>query len=161
MRKLILALLTTTTLAGAPSLLAAEAEEKFPGIRTLMNDEQFNATGLDKLSPEELKALDAWLLRYTAGEAQELLLTNDEVQEVEEQIEEDFVLNAKIKPPFSGWRGDTVFYLDNGQIWRQRLSGKHFYSGDETDVVIKKNFFGFYVLTLTATGKSVGVTRVK
>ena len=54
-----------------------------------------------------------------------------------------------------------VFYLDNGQIWKQRLRGRHVYNGDDTRVVIKKNFMGFYKLTHLATGKSVGVKLVR
>ncbi len=133
------------------------ADERFPGIEALMSDRDFQATGLHKLSKDERKALDAWLLRYTAGEAQELADTNEAVQEVEQTITVDSVLQT----PFNGWRGDTVFKLENGQIWRQRRDGRYTHDGEDLRVRISKNFMGNYKMTLLANGKSVQVSRVK
>ena len=56
--------------------------------------------------------------------------------------------------------GKTVFTLDNGQRWRQRLEGRYSYNGENTEVVIQKNFFGFYRMTLVSTGAAVGVSRI-
>jgi hypothetical protein len=135
--------------------LAAQ-EKDFPGIEKLMPQEQFRAAGLEKLSPAELEALNAWLLRYTAEDAQVLRATSEEVQEAEQSMR----IEAVVKPPFEGWDGDTLFVLDNGQIWRQRLSGRFPYRGDDRRVIIEKNFFGYFKLTHVASGRSVGVSRV-
>ena len=135
----------------------APAEEDFPGIEKLMSAEQYRAAGLDKLSPAERAALNEWLITYTAVEAPAMLRDSETVKEVEQSHE----IEASINPPFEGWSGDTVFHLDNGQVWRQRLRGRHVYRGDDTRVVIKKNVFGFYRLTHLATGKSVGVKQVR
>ena len=70
-------------------------------------------------------------------------------------------MTAHIKQPFEGWTGKSVFYLDNGEIWKQRQGGKYRYTGQDTAVVIDANLFGFHVMTLTATGKTVGVKRIK
>jgi hypothetical protein len=147
-------LLLTLALTAAGSAIA---EETFPGIEQLMSPEQFRAAGLDKLTPAERAALDAWLVNYTAVEAPAMLRDNQAVQEAEQAHE----INTTIRQPFRGWSGETVFYLDNGQVWRQRLSGNLAYYGDDTKVVIRKNFLGFYKMTHLATGKSVGVSRVK
>ena len=140
-----------------PVTRAEQQREKFPGVKALMEAEQFEATGLNKLTAEELKALDEWLLLYTAGEAQQLVYTNEEVKEAEKKAE----ITARIKQPFDGWSGTTVFPMEDGQVWRQRLSGRYRYTGDDTDVIIRKNFFGYYIMELTATGKKVGVSRVR
>ena len=42
-----------------------------PDVRVLMTPEEFQAAGLDKLSPQELEALNRWVVRYTAGDAPE------------------------------------------------------------------------------------------
>lgn len=136
---------------------SAHAQERFPGIESLMSDEEFSAAGLNKLSPGELEALDRWLLNYTATESRVLLETNEEVKQAERAVE----IRARIQQPFEGWSGDTRFVLDNGQIWKQRLDGRYRYSGEDTEVVIEKNFLGFYRLTHVATGRSIGVSRVK
>ncbi len=135
---------------------AAPAEEDFPGIENLMSAEEYRAAGLGKLSPAERAALNQWLITYTAVEAPAMLRDSETVKEVEQSHE----IEASINPPFEGWSGETVFYLDNGQVWRQRLRGRHVYSGDDTRVIIKKNMFGFYRMTHLATGKSVGVKLV-
>jgi len=72
-----------------------------------------------------------------------------------------FELKANVIKPFRGWSGKTVFKLDNGQVWKQRASGKYTYMGDDTRVVISQNRWGFYDLRLVAADRSVGVTRVE
>jgi hypothetical protein len=134
----------------------AQADDEFPGIRRLMSDADFEATGLEKLSPEELKALDAWLLRYTAGDAELLQETNSEVR----KAQEDFEVVSRIKGDFDGWSGETVFTLENGQVWEQRLNGRYRYEGPPNpEVRISRNWLGFFRLTLVAEGRSVGVTQ--
>ncbi len=133
------------------------AGEDFPGIEKLMSAEEYRAAGLDKLSPAERAALNQWLITYTAVEAPAMLRESETVKEVEQAHE----IEANINQPFEGWSGETLFYLDNGQVWRQRLRGRHVYRGDDTRVVIKKNAFGFYRMTHLATGKSVGVKLVR
>jgi hypothetical protein len=148
MSRLLVLLLLSSTIAAT----AAE-ETAFPGIEGLMSAEQYRAAGLDKLTPAEREALNSWLLTYTAVDAPGMLRDNEEVKEAEQSHE----VQASIKQPFKGWSGETVFYLDNGQIWRQRLPGNMVYRGEDNRVVIKKNFLGFYKMTHLATGKSVGV----
>lgn len=70
-------------------------------------------------------------------------------------------LEARIVGKFRGWNGKTVFTLDNGQVWRQRVSGKYTYMGDDTRIVISQNPWGFYDLRLVAADRKVGVSRVK
>ena len=133
---------------------AGAADKAFPGIDKLMSSEEFAAAGLDQLSPEEMKALNAWLLRYTAGESEILRVDNEEVREAQK----DFEIVSRISGEFSGWNGETVFRLENGQVWRQRLQGRYFYSGPpQPEVRITRNYLGFYKITVVETGKSVGV----
>ena len=70
-------------------------------------------------------------------------------------------LHATVVEPFRGWSGKTIFYLDNGQVWKQRTSGRHTYSGDDNRVIITKNRMGFYELRLIDVDRAVGVKRVK
>ena len=131
--------------------------DSFPGVERLMTEAEFRSAGLNKLSDAERQALDNWLLHYTATEAPSMLLNNEDVKEVEAK----HVIVANIKPPFNGWDGNTIFYLDNGQVWRQRLSGRVVYQGEDHAVEIKKNFLGFYKLHHLDSGRSIGVSRIK
>ncbi len=140
-----------------PSALLWADEKDFPGIEKLMSEEQYQAAGMHKLSPAERKALNQWLIVYTVGEAPTLRQTSEEVR----QAETDIQIEAEVRPPFKGWDGKTVFRLDNGQIWKQRLKGRFPYNGNDYRVVIEKNFFGYYRLTHVESGRSIGVTRIK
>ena len=138
----------------------AGAQEKFPGIENLMTAREFKDAGLYQLSDEELEMLNAWLVNYTAGEAQVLIETNKEVQEARSSVDSDIV--SRITGDFTGWSGETVFRLENGQVWRQRLSGRYKYNGPPNpEVRISKNFMGFYKMTVSETGKSIGVKLVR
>lgn len=122
-----------------------------------MSPTEFDSAGLSKLSTEELAALDAWLLRYTAGEAEMLQRTNQEVR----SAAQDSSIVSRLLPPFQGWDGNTLFRLENGQVWKQRQPGRYRYVGNDLEVTIRRNVFGFHVLTLNATGRSVGVEFVR
>ncbi|TCO78497.1 hypothetical protein [Chromatocurvus halotolerans] len=134
------------------------AAEDFPGLERLMTVEQFRRTGLQKLSDTELGALNEWLIEYTAGNAQIMQGTSEAVREAEKNLE----IKSRISGDFNGWDGDTIFRLENGQIWQQRLAGRYPYRGPENpEIRISKNFLGFYKMTVLESGKSVGVKRLR
>ena len=68
---------------------------------------------------------------------------------------------AALVGDFTGWRGKTVFRLDNGQVWRQRSSSKYRHRGNDQRVTFDKNFMGGWEMTVVSTGKSVLVSKVK
>ncbi|EED31889.1 hypothetical protein NOR53_3244 [gamma proteobacterium NOR5-3] len=137
---------------------AAAADDDFPGFEKLMSKQEFADTGLKKLSGDELEALNQWLIRYTAGDAQILQTSSEAVREAEK----DFAVESQITGDFSGWSGKTVFRLENGQVWKQRLSGRYPYRGPANPkVVITKNFMGYYKMTLVDVDRSIGVSRVR
>jgi hypothetical protein len=156
MKLLGLALLSIGILASALAE-AEEAAKSFPGIESLMSHQEFQAAGLDKLSPAEREALNSFLIRYTAEDAPVLLTTDEEVlQAVQEQE-----IASVIQQPFKGWSGDTVFRLENGQVWQQRRRGNYAYRGTHPEVLISRNFMGFFRMELVENGKAVQVTRIK
>ena len=70
-------------------------------------------------------------------------------------------ITAQIIGEFRGWDGNTIFRLDNGQVWQQRVGGS--YRGPrriDPQVVIEKGRFGYY-LSLEGSRRSVGVKRIK
>lgn len=145
-----------TLLLFAHSTCASETAG-FPDIRQFMSKEQFDRSGLHKLSAAEIGALNAWLIDYTAKDAEMVKSQFAAVKKaaVEERIE------AEIVGEFNGWNGDTVFHLDNGQVWKQRLRGRNSASAESPEIVISKNWMGFYRLTVVSSGRSVGVKRIK
>lgn len=134
------------------------ADDSFPGFKKLMSEEEFRQSGLQKLNEQELDALNQWLIRYTAGEAEVLKETSEAVREAQKNYE----VESTIVGEFSGWDGETIFRLANGQVWQQRLSGRYPYRGPANPAVrISKNWAGFYKMTLIEADRSVGVSRVR
>ncbi len=154
----LLKLVAPTLLALSSGITFAQDSGSFPGIEALMTADEYEAAGIDKLSADERRALNQWLIRYTAEDSQVLLNTDEEVQEaVKEQS-----VTTTLDDSFKGWSGETLFRLENGQIWQQRRRGNYKYVGPANpEVEITKNFMGFYRMELLANGKSVQVKRVK
>ncbi len=68
---------------------------------------------------------------------------------------------SRINGNFRGWTGNTVFRLENGQVWQQRVGGKYRSpSRTNPEVVVERGRFGYY-LKVVETGRSVGVKRIR
>ena len=94
-----------------------------PPIEKQMTPEQFKAAGLEKLSPQELANLNAWLNNTLEVETTKAAsLAKDKV----EQESRGFLafgksdpIVAKISGEFRGFARGRTWTLDNGQVWEQ------------------------------------------
>jgi hypothetical protein len=136
-------------------------------IKSQMTPEDREKSGLNKLSSEELSYLNKWLNEKKANTNPRLtqaIPENTTPAKITRKEAEE-ILNAPIKTSvkgeFIGWTGKTVFYLSNGEVWKQRRSGFYRKKLDSPEVIIMRNFLGFYDMHIVATGRKVGVTRVK
>ena len=143
-------------LTTAPVFGAGTKPQTWEGLKHMMNAEEFRAAGLDKLSADELGHLDQWLLHFLAYDSQQVLKTDTVVKELQKAG-----VRRRIAGHFSGWSGQTVFTLDNGEVWKQRLPGRYAVSIDNPEVEIARNLLGFYELRVVKTGRKIGVTRLK
>lgn len=116
-RSISLGVMTFAVLLAAPPTLAA------PPIEQQMSPEQFKAAGLDKLSPQELANLNAWLnntLEVETTRAAEL--AKDKV-ETESRGFLSFgrtdPIESRIDGPFRGFARGRSWTLENGQVWEQ------------------------------------------
>lgn len=130
-----------------------------PDVRALMTADEFNAAGLDRLSPAELEALSRWLLRHTARQASDLRQDSESVKQEIRKVEQEGV-RTRIVGEFRGWDGDTIFRLENGQVWKQRLPGNWNYRASAPEVELSKNFMGYWMLRVLEADRAVGVTRI-
>lgn len=162
MKTFILSILVTFLALAGVSSLAQDNESEVPAVETLMTPEDFRASGLDKLSDEERAHLSEWLERYREGAVAGPKVNKPPSQwtEEEKEAERNFEIAAKVVPGLRGWNGKTVFRLDNGQIWQQRMPGRFRYTGSNSEVVITKNMVGGYKMTHVESGRSVLVKRV-
>ncbi|MEO2173738.1 MAG: hypothetical protein ABGY96_06530 [bacterium] len=160
MCKQYLAFLTISCMLLTTSDALSKDNDQFPGVESLMTAEEREQTGVSKLTSGEIKALNAWLVRYTAEDAPVLTKNNEEVkQQVVKAANEGS--RSRIKGHFTGWTGETRFYLENGEIWKQRYGAKWKISLENPEVIIKKGFMGTYTLTIVSENKTTGVSQVK
>ncbi|PHI18009.1 hypothetical protein CEQ90_20185 [Lewinellaceae bacterium SD302] len=67
-------------------------------------------------------------------------------------------MESRIVNDFKGWSGDTIFELQNGQIWKQdKYKYKYFYAHRPKATIVKVG--SKYVLTVK--GKSIRVKKIK
>jgi len=143
------------------SILTVNAEEivtrdTWHGLHEMMSSEEFRAAGLDKLSTEELQQLDAWLIRFLAYDSEQVIQSDEKIQNLQKTP-----VRRRIAGHFSGWSGETIFVLDNGEVWKQRLAGRYSVVLDNPEVELVRNIFGFYELKVVKTGSKIGVIRIK
>ena len=125
-----------------------------------MSQADLRASGLDRLSPEELKYLNEWLRTHGAGSTQVVTPSGQPVFYPDASARD--VVESHIEGLFTGWRGKSVFKLDNGQEWRQAESGAYDAGKFESPAVhIKPMLLGSWLMYVEGCGCSVRVQRVK
>ena len=123
----LLALLTTV------SALAADG---FSSLEEQMTGKEFMNAGLNKLSQEELDALNAWIRGHSLGTLdtpaaavaapaaassapQSEAAGGDRRGLASDEGKDDSPSRSRILGEFNGWDGQTIFKLENGMIWVQ------------------------------------------
>lgn len=122
-----LSLLLSAALLLAPAF-ATQAQRVVEGdLQQQMSAAEFKAAGLDKLSTDELAALNAWL----QGKVREA--TTSAVEQAREEGRQEVIvknrgffdfgssepIEATLAGEFSGFAKGRQYTLDNGQVWEQ------------------------------------------
>ena len=150
---LTLVIAMSATIVGAQTPPTSTLEER-------MSQSDFRAAGLDHLSPEQLKYLNEWLRTHGAGSVQVVTRGGQPVFYPNDSARD--VVESHIDGTFTGWRGKSVFKLDNGQEWRQAESGMYDAGKfDSPAVRIKPMLLGSWLMYVEGCGCSVRVQRVK
>jgi len=169
MKRLPLFLLTLVI--SAP-LLAAEG---FSSVEEQMTGKEFTAAGLDKLSPDELAALNDWIRRHslatldapTAAAATAASTGGEPAGDqrgfrAEKEEGDRTPIQSNIVGKFSGWDGQTVFKLANGMIWEQADKDKFYIREVENPaIVIEPGMFGTWRLRVEGYNSECRVERLQ
>lgn len=137
----------------------ASADQQDFDVLKAMSVADFRASGLDKLSDAQIKALDAWFAGYqkqhgcdpAAGQAA-----------AEQAPAADDSISSYISGEFRGWSGGTTFHLDNGQVWEQ-MDDAVLTLGARTNpkVTISRGLFNSYYMSVEGVRDTVQVKRIK
>lgn len=153
--RLALALLLATAAASV-------CAQSFSSLEERMSLRDFESAGLQKLSPEELAFLNRWLAERgltappTAAAAQA-----DRVGLAPERGSEDAV-RSRLLGSFRGWSGNTVFRLENGQVWQQTGGGALAgVSLESPTVSIERGLFGAWYLRVEGYNSRAKVKRIE
>jgi hypothetical protein len=99
--------------------LAGAASEEVPGsIQQMMTPEEFRAAGLNKLSPDELQKLDAWLQGYRQVTEQKAEKKASARAAKIERTKMDLLV-SRVDGQFNGLTGRTLIRLEDGTVWKQ------------------------------------------
>lgn len=147
------------------SCASALAQNQFSTLEEKMTGSEFMAAGLDKLTPEELAALNLWLRSHSVGTLEVARVPQGDTRGFEDaamSAMDDRDIIARVVGPFQGWDGNTVFTLDNGQIWKQ-AEKRTFYVPTTEDAVVRieKGAFGTWKLSVEGYNRQVKVERIQ
>lgn len=136
----------------------------------------FKESGLDKLTPQELQALSS-AVEALLNQQEDVFRAENDLPQGEDRFGLETVkarvqtlfqssgpdrLETRIVGEFTGWRGGTIFELENGQVWQQSEAGAFKVRKiDNPEVVIRRGMFGSYLLKVKGYGSNVKVERIK
>ena len=146
---------------------ATEKAEDFPGVKKALTPEQFDASGMSKLSPEERQKLDEYLRGYFTGATQRVVekaVEKAKVIAVDQAVKENKVrppelIQSRIIGTVNGWKSGKVFVLENGQHWKVTDSDRYFPGVTDPEVFIVRDFLSYKMAI--AGGGVARVTRVR
>jgi hypothetical protein len=139
--------------------------QSFSSLEERMNAAEFRAAGLDKLSAEELAALNEWL--RTRGAAAATMAAAGRAPRGDERVglpdgPSGRSVISRIVGPFTGWSGSTRFTLENGQVWQQAEGGSLTgVNADSPAVTIDPAFLGSWRMRVDGYNQRVRVKRIE
>jgi hypothetical protein len=141
------------------------AGSEFSSLEERMTAREFRDAGLHKLTDEELAILNRWIKARSLAEGEAMSLSG-RLDPAEDRRGFDggdrSPIRSRIVGPFTGWRGQTVFELENGQVWRQSESGTFAIGEVENpSVEISPGMFGSWRLRVDGYNSRVRVERIR
>lgn len=157
-------------LALAPMAWAQPSTPLTANIEQQMSADEFKAAGLDKLSAQELTALNAWLQHKVVQETAKAVETAKEEgrKEVKEKNRGFFdfgsaePIASSIVGEFKGFANGRKYTLENGQVWEQiepaTLAGVR---RTDPKVSIKPGLFNSWFMRIDGYNTAAKVRRIK
>src|ERR1700694_2697118 len=157
--------------AGVIAVAATAVAVAEDSLKTIFTAEEYRRAGLGQLKPEQqaalLQALQPRALAgpqirpaapapVSTGPAEKMSRVTPAPDPGAEQLPakksrdegEKIEVEARMTEPFRGLQGGTVFHLDNGQVWQQRISEVYYIgkSIPNPKVMIRHTRFGYRLL---------------
>lgn len=144
---------------------SAIAQKGFSTLEERMTGKEFTAAGLDKLSDEELAALNDWLRSHSIATLENATQPTGDIRGFEGRAGVGFdesAIVSRIVGTFRGWDGETTFTLENGMVWKQDEAGRFYTQATENpQVTIDKGLFSAWYMKVEGYNKEVRVERIQ
>jgi hypothetical protein len=123
-----LILMTCFTVIGitvaTSKLTVAQSDKLDLKIEDVMTQQEMKDAGVSGLTTPQRTALNTWLNRYTETIIKLSVGAKAEAPKPPQAMVRGSsdcspTVESTIKGEFEGWDGETIFKLDNGQIWQQ------------------------------------------
>ncbi len=162
--------LALAILAFAPMTWAQPSTPLTANVEQQMSADEFKAAGLDKLSAQELAALNAWLQHKVVQETTKAVEVAKEEgrKEVKEKNRGFFdfgsteAIESSLVGEFNGFSEGRKYTLENGQVWEQvepaSLAGVR---KTNPKVSIKPGLFNNWFMRIDGYNTTAKVRRVK
>jgi hypothetical protein len=174
--KSALSILIAVLMLSVPWFAASAADNSQFDLLKEMSVEDYRATGLDKLSDAQVKALSAWFANYQSQHAKDCpqsaamapaaapagVASKPAATTKRHKVDGSVVTSSRIDGKFTGWYGSTVFKLQNGQTWEQTDNQVMTIAAMQNpEVTITKGAFNVYYLQVKGLLDSVQVSQVE
>ncbi|HET6806047.1 MAG TPA: hypothetical protein VFH59_11465 [Frateuria sp.] len=144
-------------LLAVPSLTRAQ---DYKPLSQRMTAAEFKAAGLDRLSPEQLQALDGWLRAHDKPTTRVVDASGKPVFYTDAHKRK--LIESHLSGEFQGWNGHNVVTLDNGQQWKQIGSDAvQCNSSNHAAVKVRPSMIGGWLLYVEGCNGSVHAERVR
>ena len=143
-------------------------------LREELDGQAFERSGLNKLSDRELAYLNqevANLLGRDVAQAEPELPQGDDrfgLETIKVRVEKLLMsrgpeqIESRLMGEFTGWKGNTRFVLENGQVWQQTDNSRFVSRKMDTPMVtIRRGALGSYLLKVEGYNSSVKVVRIE
>lgn len=152
-----LSCLTLLLVALVPAV-PARAQQYDP-LAKRMTEAEFRAAGLDRLTPQQMQALDDWLRTHDKPTTRVVDTSGKPVFYPNPNKRQ--LIEAHMVGEFSGWDGHTLLTLDNGQQWKQIGSDDVACNASSNPAVkVRPSLFGNWLLYVEGCNGSAHVERV-
>lgn len=157
-------------LALAPMAWAQQSTPLTAGVEQQMSADEFKAAGLDKLSAQELAALNAWLQHKVVQETTKAVeVAKEEGRKEVKEVNRGFfdfgsseAIESTLVGEFNGFAKGRKFTLENGQVWEQiepaSLAGVR---KTNPKVSIKPGMFNNWFMRIDGYNTAAKVRRIK
>ena len=115
---------------------------------------------LHTLTPEEKERLRQYLINFSAQTGERNNATNTIPVSQSTFAAPSAVYESRIDGEFNGWEGETIFKLQNGQIWQQSEYNYNYHYAFSPEVLVYRSGGG-YKMKVNGVEKVIGVNRLR